>query len=57
MENKERTEDDEFKRTGVFRAKIEINVTVTEEDLLKDLVKKTVGKNLKSKTRKGFENN
>ena len=43
----EETDDERFARTGVFCTSFNIEVTVTEEDMLRDLIKKTEGKNLK----------
>ena len=46
MHNKEETEDEEFARTGIFKFKMKIDIKITEQDLLKDLVKETEGKNV-----------
>lgn len=37
-------EDEEFLKTGSFTVNLSYNIKVTEEDLVKDLVKNTEGK-------------
>jgi hypothetical protein len=44
--DKEETEDEHFARRGSFSSSFKVKIKVTEEDLLKDLVKKTEGKNI-----------
>jgi hypothetical protein len=46
-QKQERLSDEEFARTGVASFKINIDIEITEEDLLRDLVKKTEGSNIK----------
>lgn len=44
--NSEETEDERFLRTGIASFKLDVNIQVTYEDMLKDLVKKTEGSNI-----------
>lgn len=39
-------EDEEFARTGSFTETFGITITITEQDLLQDLVSRTEGKNI-----------
>jgi len=43
----QRLSDEEFARTGVFNANFKMDITITENDMIKDLVNKTAGKNIK----------
>jgi hypothetical protein len=50
MENKDeseerldRLENEEFERTGVFSTSFKINIKITEEDMVKQLVKDSEG--------------
>jgi len=48
MAEKEETDDERFARTGVFSTSLNIAIKITEEDMLRDLIKKTEGKNIKA---------
>jgi hypothetical protein len=42
----ERLEDEEFERTGIYTSTLDFDITITEEDLIKDLIKRTEGKKI-----------
>ena len=56
-EEKERLEDEEFARTGSCSFKMDIDITITENDMLQDLVKKTEGKNIPANDITGHNRN
>jgi len=50
LEKQEQTwEDEEFVRTGSFTTSFTLNISITEEDMIRDLINKTEGKNIKIK--------
>lgn len=55
--NEDSDEDAEFKRTGVFKVDLDCSITITYEDMLKDLVNKTEGKKIDIKPPEAHEKN
>ena len=45
-ERLERLSNEEFARTGIFDTSFSIDIKITEEDMIKDLISKTEGKNI-----------
>lgn len=45
-EEEKELSDNEFRRTGMFSSTVKLNITITENDMLQDLIKKTEGKNI-----------
>jgi hypothetical protein len=50
-------EDEEFARTGSFTIKMDIDIEITEEDMLRHLVNETEGKMIKPVPASGHNNN
>jgi len=42
----EKLEDEELKRTGIYRTSVDIDITITDGDLVKDLIKRTERKTI-----------
>lgn len=57
MIDKSETEDQYFQRTGIFKISLDVEIKISEVDLLKDLVKNTEGKKIPIKPPAGIENN
>lgn len=42
----QRLSDEEFARTGIFRQKLDLEITITQREMERDLVKRTEGKKI-----------
>lgn len=51
-----RKKKDDFEQSGFFRMKLKIDIEITEDDMLNDLVKKTEGKMITPEKQKFSKN-